>query len=231
MSIDPNTASESKMRDYIAKVREQHAAIKDAQTLESKTKSSRLEAKHKMDDKEKELWEVIDESDSFGADQCEAIKTARADHQKAQKEFSLKDSKHSEAKESVKTKTKILIEIIDEKNDPQERMDFDKMGDSGDAPASPEGGEPRSEVDNFRDWRDVPASQLKVSKSISDLLKQERLRTVGLVHDRATNASGEDMDGLLSIEGFTARKNAKVLEAIEVVQKKYGVEDMVLEEV
>jgi len=224
-----DTATESELRDFAAKVFNQCQKIRKAEVKYDAANTAEKEAKEtlkRLNDEKNSLIEEMDEEPK--AEQARAIKDKRFEELHAELDADEKRSIKKEAKHSFAKEESILREMIDESNDQQQRIDFDKANRSNVAvemPPEKSGGE--VEEVPVKQWRDISIDELDIPKGMKTPLKEIGIDDFGQLQLLCFGDLDGYEKGLASIPGWDVGRVQKLSKAIEKYTEENGIDDFV----
>lgn len=190
-------ATESELRDFAAKTVKQAKKARLAKIKFEKASTAAKEAKAKADRLNDEKDELIDNLEpDADRDAIAAVCAKREEERKAIEDHKSKNTKKLEAKHNLDEENDVLLEIIDEANDDQMHMDFDKAEKA----RSDRKEEVKSNASIAADpetdiaWRAFPVKKLKQSKPVNEALAAANVTTLGDL-DRLFAGENEDYPG------------------------------------
>ncbi|MEM1225978.1 MAG: hypothetical protein AAGJ40_09775 [Planctomycetota bacterium] len=218
------TATETELREFASKLFKQVKKVRKAETAFDAKSTAEKEAKEKVKRLAGEKNTMIEEMDEEpDVEEMKAIKNKRFEELRAELDASDKNSKKNEAKHALAKETKALLEMIDESNDPQSRMDFDgaSVPDEKD-PKSPASTTKNQDV--VIEWRDIAAIELDIPKAMATKLSDIGVTTMGDVQSLVFGNYAE-YSSPSDVPGWGPGAVQKLLKAIDQFTEERTIED------
>jgi hypothetical protein len=219
------TATEGELREFAGKIFKQVKVVRKAEIVFTAANDAEKEAKEKVKRLGNEKNELIEQlHDEPTPEEVVEIKNKRLEEMRAEQDASDKNSKKNEAKHTLAKEEKSLLEMIDESNDSQTRMDFDGAEEKPSVPDCNLPGHNPKTTDETLSWMEIPVAALDIPEGMKKPLLEIGVENLGHVRELVLGRMTGYEKGPISIKGWGEPRALKLMNAVHAIAEEQQIE-------